>query len=255
MTVAEAEVRMTALRTRERQNDLLHWMNSFFAEIQDVTGSPSRDVPSSVMESLKVSDISRMVGKYLGEPRWSSLCLLLDYDGTLAPHGSHPDLTVLPEDTRAVLQRLADMPEGFIAVITGRSIPDIKKKVNIKNITYAGNHGIDIRHPDGTRFVPPLPEEVEEKASWLLQRLQSECCEAGAWVENKGVVLALHHEAWGERGAIQPARKEALLGRARALITEAGFRIGMSDGGNVTEAKPGIKWDKVRQGIKFSWEF
>ena len=30
---------------------------------------------------------------------------------TLAPHGSHPDLTVLPTETRAVLQRLADMPE------------------------------------------------------------------------------------------------------------------------------------------------
>ena len=33
-------------------------------------------------------------------------------------------------------------------------------KVNIKNITYAGNHGLDIVHPDGTKFVPPLPEEV-----------------------------------------------------------------------------------------------
>ena len=247
MTEAEAEVRMTALRTRERKNDLLHWMNSFFAELQDVTDCPAREL-SSVMESLQVSDISRMVGRYLTDPPgWTKLCLLLDYDGTLAPHGSHPDLTVLPEDTRAVLQRLADMPEVFIAVITGRSVPDIKAKVNIKTVTYAGNHGIDIRHPDGTRFVPPLPEEVEEKASWLLQRLQSECCEAGAWVENKGVVLALHHEAWSERGSatIQPARREALLGRARQLITEAGFRLGMSDGGNVTEAKPGIKWDKV----------
>ena len=36
-------------------------------------------------------------------------------------------------------------------MITGRCIPDIKNKVGIKNITYAGNHGIDIRHPDGTR--------------------------------------------------------------------------------------------------------
>ena len=33
---------------------------------------------------------------------------------TLAPHGSHPDLTVLPAETRAVLQRLADMPEVCI---------------------------------------------------------------------------------------------------------------------------------------------
>ena len=33
---------------------------------------------------------------------WSHLCLLLDYDGTLAPHGSHPDLTVLPRETKEV---------------------------------------------------------------------------------------------------------------------------------------------------------
>ena len=117
MTVAEAEVRMTALRTRERQNDLLHWINSFFAEIQDLTAPPSRDDPAStVMETLKVSDISRMVGGYLGGPGWSSLCLLLDYDGTLAPHGSHPDLTVLPQQTRAVLQRLADMRRALLSV-------------------------------------------------------------------------------------------------------------------------------------------
>ena len=42
-----------------------------------------------------------------------------------------------------------------------------------------------------------------------------------------------------------PARKEMLLSRARELMTEAGFKIGMSDGGLVTEAKPMIKWDKV----------
>ena len=58
-------------------------------------------------------------------------------------------------------------------------------------------------------------------------------------------MLALHHEAWRERDVIQPDRRETLLARARGLITQAGFRIGMSDGGNVTEAKPGIKWDKV----------
>ena len=43
-----------------------------------------------------------------------------------------------------------------------------------------------------------------------------------------------------------PEKKERLLSRARELMTEAGFKIGMSDGGLVTEAKPNIKWDKVR---------
>ena len=39
-----------------------------------------------------------------------------------------------------------------------------------------------------------------------------------------------------------PEKKERLLSRARELMTEAGFKIGMSDGGLVTEAKPNIKW-------------
>ena len=200
MSVAEAEVRMTALRARERRNDLVHWMDSFFAELREEVSDTQSQTASGLMERLKLSDISSMLGCYLGEPGWTKLCLLLDYDGTLAPHGSHPDLTVLPSETRATLQRLADMPEIFVAVITGRCVADIRSKVNIKNITYAGNHGIDIRHPDGTVFVPPMPEEVEVRANWLLQRLQAECCEAGAWVENKGIVLALHHEEWRNKG-------------------------------------------------------
>ena len=90
--------------------------------------------------------LSFLTGKYLATPGWSRLCLLLDYDGTLAPHGAHPDLTVLPPATKEVfgrgqtgplwlytvqvLQRLADMPEVFVSVITGRCLPDIKAKVS-----------------------------------------------------------------------------------------------------------------------------
>ena len=33
MSVAEAEVRMTALRARERSNDLRHWMDSFLSQL------------------------------------------------------------------------------------------------------------------------------------------------------------------------------------------------------------------------------
>ena len=33
MSVAEAEVRMTALRARERSHDLSHWMDSFLSQL------------------------------------------------------------------------------------------------------------------------------------------------------------------------------------------------------------------------------
>merc|ERR1712032_468446 len=44
-------------------------------------------------------------------------------------------------------------------------------------------------------------------------------------------------------------KKEQLLDRARSLMQEAGFKIGMSDGGLVTEAKPSIQWDKGNAAI------
>ena len=40
---------------------------------------------------------------YIMHLGWEKLCLLLDYDGTLAPHGSHPDLTILPKQTKEVI--------------------------------------------------------------------------------------------------------------------------------------------------------
>ena len=39
------------------------------------------------------------------------------------------------------------------------------------------------------------------------------------------------------------------ISRARSLIAEAGFKVGMSDGGLVTEAKPPVKWNKGNAAI------
>ena len=105
------------------------------------------------MSEMRAADFDDMLKRYFEEKEeLTRLCVLLDYDGTLAPcHAKHPDLTVLPDETKAVLERLSKNPDIFMAIITGRSIPDIKQKVGIKGITYAGNHGLDINHPDGTK--------------------------------------------------------------------------------------------------------
>lgn len=248
MDKAEAEVRMSALRDRESVHDLDHWLKTFLKEIGNLVDEGDAPLPTE-MEKFRHEDFDDVLKKYMGESGWSNLCLLMDYDGNLAPCGPHPDLTILPPATKAVLERLSKMPNVFVAVITGRCIPDIKEKVGIPGITYAGNHGLDIVHPDGTKFILPMPEEVEEKVKWLLQRLQAECCHDGSWVENKGVVLAFHHEAWKEKGSVDPKKKEESLARARALIQEAGFKLGMSDGGLVTEAKPPVKWNKGNAAI------
>lgn len=97
---------------------------------------------------------------------------MLDYDGTLAPIAPHPDLATLPQETKNVLQRLSNINDVYIAVISGRGVENVKEMVGIEGITYAGNHGLEILHPDGSKFVHPMPVEYAEKVSGLLKALQ-----------------------------------------------------------------------------------
>jgi len=55
--------------------------------------------------------------------------LLLDYDGTLAPLAPHPDLAILPPETKGVLERLANMSDVYIAIISGRNVLNVKDMV------------------------------------------------------------------------------------------------------------------------------
>lgn len=102
----------------------------------------------------------------------NKLALLLEYDGTLAPIAPHPDLAVLPPETKSILQRLSNHSDLYVVIVSGRSVENVKKMVGIENITYAGNHGLEILHPDGSKFVHPMPIQYESQVSDLLKALQ-----------------------------------------------------------------------------------
>lgn len=78
----------------------------------------------------------------------------------------------MPPETKNVLQRLSNHSDVYVAIISGRPVDNVKKMVGIEGITYAGNHGLEILHPDGSKFVHPMPIEYEDKVSGLLKALQ-----------------------------------------------------------------------------------
>lgn len=59
------------------------------------------------------------------------MALLLDYDGTLAPIAPHPDLAILPPETKNVLERLSNQSDVYIAIISGRNVDNVKKMVRL----------------------------------------------------------------------------------------------------------------------------
>lgn len=177
--------------------------------------------------------------RYIGNTH--KLALLLDYDGTLAPIAPHPDLAIIPEETKHILQRLSNVSDVYIAIISGRNVNNVKEMVGIEGITYAGNHGLEILHPDGTKFVHPMPTQFQGKVAELLKNLQEQVCKDGAWVENKGALLTFHFRETPNH--LRPALCEA----AKKLIEDAGFKAGKAH--CAIEAKPPVQWNKGRASI------
>lgn len=73
---------------------------------------------------------SNLVTRYMGQNK--NLALLLDYDGTLTPIVAHPDLAVIPGNTKDLLIRLSKNESVFLAIISGRAMYNVKDKVQYK---------------------------------------------------------------------------------------------------------------------------
>jgi trehalose 6-phosphate phosphatase len=67
--------------------------------------------------------------------------LLLDFDLTLSPLAKNPEHAFLPKTTKDNLKRITSLIP--VVIITGRKLSDIKKRINVKNILYVGNHGLE----------------------------------------------------------------------------------------------------------------
>jgi trehalose 6-phosphate phosphatase len=105
---------------------------------------------NEIME-VTYDDLDNYFSQYFNEDKFNFV-LLLDYDGTLAPIAAHPNLTVMSDATSQALESISRNNKIFTAVISGRGVDDAKKKVNIENLIYAGNHGLEILYPNGTRY-------------------------------------------------------------------------------------------------------
>jgi trehalose 6-phosphate phosphatase len=162
------------------------------------------------------------------------LAVFLDYDGTLTPIVSQPDKALLSGSTRQVVQTLAaHVP---VAILTGRDLDDIRRRVDINEIAYAGSHGFDIAGPResrkqmATEFLPVL--DVAEKG--LREKLAAI---PGALLERKRFSIAAHYRQANESGVIKitQAVNEAAA-RHRELRKIAGKKV--------YELQPDIDWNK-----------
>lgn len=168
------------------------------------------------------------------------LFIFLDYDGTLTPIKKTPAKAVMPAEARTALKRLSKNRRGKIAIISGRSLKDIKKIVGIRGIVYAGNHGLEIEGPKITFecFISPAYTAILEKIKRELSRGFSKI--EGALIEDKGITLSAHFRQVKKKDEFLV--KRAFYNSIRPYIKKKDIRVTL--GKRVFEIRPPLRWNK-----------
>jgi trehalose 6-phosphate phosphatase len=186
----------------------------------------------------------------LSAPVWSSLCqrlsrastvlLALDFDGTLAPIVEHHDKAVLHSSTAALLKALAQKPGYRVAIVTGRALADVKRRIGIAGLIYCGNHGLEIEI-EGRLWTPPGVKEASDviQEAWkaLAEKLGAL---RGVVLENKGFSISVHY-----RQATEEVKYACLHLCSQALEPFIAMgRANVVQGKEVLELQPALAWDK-----------
>ena len=122
-----------------------------------------------------------------------NLFLFLDYDGTLTPIAPRPELALCPSEVKRLVEKLRDLPRVHLAIISGRSLEDLRKKVGVSDIIYVGNHGLEIEYPEGKQK-KILSSARTKELKRITQNLQNSLKEIpGILFEEKGPILSVHY--------------------------------------------------------------
>ncbi|BBX65496.1 trehalose-phosphate phosphatase [Mycobacterium saskatchewanense] len=158
-----------------------------------------------------------------------------DFDGTLSDIVNDPDAATLVAGAGEALRRLA--AQCPVAVLSGRDLADVTRRVGLPGIWYAGSHGFELTAPDGTHHqneaaAAAIPV-LEQAAAELRERLGSI---PGIVVEHKRFGVAVHYR--------NAARDR--VGEVAAAVRAAGRRdqLRVTTGREVIELRPDIDWDK-----------
>lgn len=170
--------------------------------------------------------------------RAAHLLVLLDYDGTLTPIVARPEDAALEPNTREALAALAQRPRRTVAILSGRALSDVRARIGIEELIYAGNHGFEIEGP-GIAFTCPeaaaLTGKLRALAGNLEQRFRSI---PGLVVEDKSLTLSIHYRLVPEEE--MPRCRDALA----TAFGDLSSCFQVTTGHKVYEIRPRLNWNK-----------
>lgn len=153
--------------------------------------------------------------------------ILCDIDGTLAPIVADPEDATVPAGARSLLRELAGR-YGLVACVTGRRASFARRMVGLDELTYAGNHGLELLVPGERepRLDPALGHRGSAAAGFAARLDWKRLRALGMRLEDKGPIQAIHWRASADpEAAAQRADGIAELARGEGLVPHRGRMV------------------------------
>jgi trehalose 6-phosphate phosphatase len=166
------------------------------------------------------------------------LALFADFDGTLTSIVPDPAQAKLDPPTRETLLRISRRHDISTTIISGRALNDLRARIGIDGLVYAGNHGLEISGKQ-MHFVEPVAAARREQLREISESLAARLWHIdGAFVEYKGLSTSVHY-----RRVVAEADVEEIEKIVSTLLSQSAlFRL--SSGNKVFEIIPRTNWHK-----------
>ncbi len=165
--------------------------------------------------------------------------ILLDYDGTLVPLRTRPELARLKPGMRATLARLHGRRLRLV-MMSGRSVKSLKGCVGLPRVGYCGVFGLAASVP-GWRYLHPRARALRPAFAALIRKFQALFRDIPeVLIEDKMAGLAVHYRL------VPRARRAEVSRRFARLRAGSPSSFRWRQGNQALEIGPRTPWDKGR---------
>ena len=185
MPIQEQRTRLSYMQKRLSEYNVEKWINDFLGTLE-LARQEQKKQQVNVFDNAA---IAQMMEDFKGASR---RCILLDYDGTLAPYQKLPTLATPGKELLDLLRQLSDDPHNEVVIISGRDADTLDKWLGNLPLSLVAEHGALIKYKNESwQQQVTVSPEWKESIRPLLELFVTRC--VGSFIEEKGNTLAWHY--------------------------------------------------------------
>jgi trehalose 6-phosphate synthase/phosphatase len=237
MPLTEQRNRLAYMQRRLADYNVLRWIRDFL----DILHSTKKEQEALQVTILHETDIELMLEEFKLAPK---RCILLDYDGTLAPYQKLPQMASPSTDLIRLLNELTADPTNEIVIISGRDVDTLEKWLGHLPLNMIAEHGACVKFKGKSwQENVPVNTDWKEQVRPMMQLFVDRC--AGSFIEEKKTTLAWHYRNTNAELGFMRSREL----RNSLLQLTANTSLQVIDGNRVLEVRM-IGVDKGAASLK-----